>query len=138
MSKYLHPSDEAAAAFFSIQQTGEIVMLNMLKFNENANYSETPELAPKDKISGEEAYQIYMKHTQPFLEESGGEMMFFGTSDSFLIGPSEESWDVIMLIKQKSIQSFMAFATNEGYLAGLGHRTAALADSRLLPITPKS
>ena len=138
MSKYLHPSDEAAAAFFSKQQQGEIVMLNMLKFNDTADYSETPELVPKDKISGEQAYQLYMQHTQPFLLESGGEMMFFGTSDSFLIGPADEKWDVIMLIKQKSIQSFMAFATNEDYLAGLGHRTAALADSRLLPITPKS
>ncbi|MBL4661619.1 MAG: DUF1330 domain-containing protein [Alcanivoracaceae bacterium] len=110
----------------------------MLKFNDTADYSETPELAPKNKISGEEAYQLYMQHTQPFLAESGGEMMFFGTSDSFLIGPTDEKWDVIMLIKQKSIHGFMAFASNEAYLAGLGHRTAALSDSRLLPITPKS
>ena len=28
----------------------------------------------------------------------------------------------------------MAFAEHEAYLAGLGHRTAALADSRLLPL----
>lgn len=28
----------------------------------------------------------------------------------------------------------LAFASNPGYLAGLGHRTAALADSRLLPV----
>lgn len=27
-----------------------------------------------------------------------------------------------------------AFAADEGYLAGLGHRTAALEDSRLLPL----
>ena len=138
MSKYLHPSDEAAAAFFSTQQQGEIVMLNMLKFNDIADYSETPELASGDKISGEEAYQLYMQHTQPFLAENGGEMIFFGASGSFLIGPADEKWDVIMLIKQESIHSFMAFASNEAYLAGLGHRTAALADSRLLPITPKS
>jgi hypothetical protein len=28
----------------------------------------------------------------------------------------------------------MAFASNQEYLAGLGHRTAALEDSRLLPL----
>jgi hypothetical protein len=28
----------------------------------------------------------------------------------------------------------MAFAVQEAYLAGIGHRTAALADSRLLPM----
>ena len=29
-------------------------------------------------------------------------------------------------------------ATNEGYMAGIGHRTAALEDSRLLPIIEQS
>jgi hypothetical protein len=29
----------------------------------------------------------------------------------------------------------MAFAGHPAYLAGLGHRTAALEDSRLLPLT---
>jgi hypothetical protein len=28
----------------------------------------------------------------------------------------------------------MAFASNAEYLAGIGHRTAALEDSRLLPL----
>lgn len=39
-----------------------------------------------------------------------------------------------MLVRQSSVQAFMAFATNEAYLAGIGHRTAAIADSRLLPL----
>jgi hypothetical protein len=39
-----------------------------------------------------------------------------------------------MLIRQRSVGSFLSFASNEGYLKGLGHRTAALEDSRLLPL----
>ena len=39
-----------------------------------------------------------------------------------------------MLVKQHSVQAFMAFANHAGYLAGLGHRTAAVEDSRLLPL----
>ena len=39
-----------------------------------------------------------------------------------------------MLVKQASVESFLAFAGNEPYLGGLGHRTAALEDSRLLPL----
>jgi hypothetical protein len=39
-----------------------------------------------------------------------------------------------MLVRQNSLSDFMAFASNQEYLAGLGHRTAALEDSRLLPI----
>ena len=45
-----------------------------------------------------------------------------------------EEWDTVLLVKHKSIAAFMAFATNEEYLKGVGHLTAALADSRLLPI----
>ena len=39
-----------------------------------------------------------------------------------------------MLIRQKSRGAFLAFAVAEVYLTGIGHRTAALADSRLLPL----
>jgi hypothetical protein len=37
-------------------------------------------------------------------------------------------------VRQSSVQSFLAFASNQGYLSGMGHRTAALEDSRLLPL----
>jgi hypothetical protein len=39
-----------------------------------------------------------------------------------------------MLVRQHSIEAFMAFASNAEYLAGLGHRVAAVEDSRLLPL----
>jgi hypothetical protein len=39
-----------------------------------------------------------------------------------------------MLVRQTSLASFMAFASNQAYLSGIGHRIAALEDSRLLPI----
>lgn len=39
-----------------------------------------------------------------------------------------------MLIKQKSLAEFMSLASNQEYLAGMGHRNAALLDSRLLPM----
>ena len=52
----------------------------------------------------------------------------------FFIGPETERWDRVMLVRQRSVGAVIAFATNEGYLAGIGHRTAALEDSRLLPL----
>jgi hypothetical protein len=42
-----------------------------------------------------------------------------------------------MLVRQASLREFFAFAGDEGYLAGIGHRTAALEDSRLLPIVER-
>jgi len=133
---YINPTDEAAMALFTKGLEGEIVMLNMIKYNEFADYSEHPDLAPAEQITGEQAYQLYMQHTTPFLQESGGEVIFMGTASEYFIGPADSKWDLVFLVKQKSLQHFMAFATNEDYLAGIGHRTAAVADSRLLPIQP--
>ena len=114
---------------------GSIVMLNLLRFRQTADYSATPELAPSTAISGAAAFQRYIEHTLPYLRESGGDLLFLGSGGRFLIGPPDERWDMAMLVRQESVESFLAFASHEGYLAGIGHRTAALEDSRLLPLS---
>ena len=43
-----------------------------------------------------------------------------------------------MLVVQASTDAFMAFAADEDYLTGIGHREAAVADSRILPLSPLS
>ena len=131
---YLDVDQESAAAFFSQNITGPIVMLNLMRFREVADYKDNPELAPAMPISGREAYEKYIAHTAPFLESSGGEMIFIGDGGTFLIGPQTEQWDLVMLVRQRSAADFIAYAQNEAYMAGIGHRTAALEDSRLLPI----
>jgi hypothetical protein len=113
---------------------GKVVMLNLLRFRPIADYSTAPELAPHEPISGEAAYRLYMSHTMPHLENSGGRLLFYGRGGPFLIGPHDERWDAAMLVEQASPAAFMAFASNADYLAGIGHRTAALDDSRLLPL----
>jgi uncharacterized protein (DUF1330 family) len=134
--RYLEPTQEAGRAFVQRGIKGEIVMLNLLRFRAVADYSGNPELAPPAPISGAEAFERYIAHTMPYLRQSGGDLLFLGEGGRFLIGPADESWDRIMLVRQSSVQSFMAFATDAAYLAGLGHRTAALEDSRLLPSVP--
>ena len=131
---YLEPTQESGRALFVRGIPGPVVMLNLLRFRAVADYSANPELAPASPISGESAYRLYMSHTLPYLHASGGELLFYGKGGSFLIGPSDERWDATMLIRQSSVASFFAFASNEGYLSGMGHRVAALEDSRLLPL----
>ena len=132
--KYLMPTQEAGRKFVTRQIQGNIVMLNLLRFRETADYSASPELMPTEPISGKQAYQLYIEHTLPFLTNSGGEILFMGEGGDFLIGPTNERWDAVLLIKQNSVNSFIAFESNTEYMKGIGHRTAALADSRLLPI----
>ena len=131
---FLEPTQESGAALFRRNISGEVVMLNLLRLREIADYSGFPELAPETEISGREAFQKYIDHTMPFLKESGGELVLLGDGGKYFIGPDEEQWDIVMLVRQSSVESFFAFASNSGYLAGLGHRAAAVIDSRLLPI----
>lgn len=131
---YLEPTQEAGRRLFTRNIPGSVVMLNLLRFREVADYSATPHLAPPTPISGAEAYRLYMEHTEPHLKESGGEVIFLASGGHHLIGPPEERWDAAMLVRQASLRAFMAFASNPAYLAGMGHRVAALEDSRLLPL----
>lgn len=134
MQTYLEPTQESGRAFFMRGITGKVVMLNLMRFREVADYSAAPQLASMQPISGEAAYKLYMSHTMPFLEKSGGRVLFYGRGGQFLIGPGDERWDAAMLVEQSSPSAFIAFASNPEYMAGIGHRIAALADSRLLPL----
>jgi hypothetical protein len=136
MTRYLGPSQASGSAFLQRAIAGEFVMLNLLRFREVADYSAHPDMAPETPISGAAAYDRYMAHTMPYLAASGGEVLFFGEGGPFLVGPPDERWDRAMLVLQGGVRQFMNFADNAGYLAGMGHRIAALEDSRLLPLSP--
>ncbi len=131
---YIEPTEAAAIKLFSQDIKGPVVMLNMIRFHETADYSNLPEIAPENPTTGAEAYEIYMKETLPFLGKSGGELLFSGRALDYFIGPEAEQWDHVLLVKQNSLADFMAFASNGDYLKIVGHRTAATADSRLLPL----
>ncbi len=131
---YLEPTQQSGIALFKRNIKGPVVMLNLLRFKAVADYSQNPEMAQPAPISGEEAYRLYIEQTLPFLKRSGGEILFLGKGGSFLIGPEHEKWDCVMLIKQKSVEDFFAFASNKDYLKVLAHRTASIEDSRLLPL----
>jgi hypothetical protein len=135
---YLQPTEAAGRALFRRAIEGEVIMLNLLRFREVADYSAHPRLKPDTPISGAEAFDRYIAHTMPYLKASGGQLMLMADGAAFLIGPEDERWDRAMLVRQSSVSSFMAFASNAAYLAGLGHREAAIEDSRLLPLVPSS
>ena len=131
---YLDASDTNGRRFVQRGITGPVSMLNLLRFRGQADYSDHPELAPPTPISGREAYDRYIEHTLPYLVEAGGSVIYAGSGGHLLIGPEAQRWDMALVVRHASIEAFMAMASNEPYLQGIGHRTAALEDSRLLPL----
>lgn len=135
---YREVTPEQGARFFSDADKGPVVMLNLLRFRDKADYSHAPELEPQGGMSGAEAYAHYMQEIAPLLQASGGELIFAGEASHFLIGPEAEKWDKVLLVKQASRQAFMGFASDPAAQRATAHRTAAIADSRLLPIKQDS
>lgn len=131
---YLEVSPEQGAAFFGSPDQGPVVMLNLLRFRQRADYSHAPDLEPAGGSTGHEAYERYVCDMLPLLEASGGAVLFSGTAGSFLIGPTGESWDHVLLVRQASKAAFLAFASDPEAQRVTAHRTAAISDSRLLPI----
>ena len=138
MSTYLDPTNDSVMSLFQRGIEGEVVMLNLIKLKEVADYSDFPEIAPERPISGRAAYELYVQQTRPYLEESGGEVLYIGEGGNYLIGPESKGWDLAMLIRQASVGAFLAFAQNPAYMSVNGHRAAAVADSRILPLATLS
>ncbi len=106
-----------------------IVMLNLLRFAEQADYPDDFDAEP---CSGAEAYARYAGLAQQFVEGVGGSPTWGAPVSSVVIGPEAEEWDVAMLVSYPSRQAFIEMALNPEYLAITPHRSAALADSRLI------
>ena len=123
-------ADHSVGRLLQLGSSGPVTMLNLLRFRDWADYSGFPEAAPPDPITGRDAYDRYINHTMPFVTETGGSVSFLGVGGHHLVGPPDERWDLVMAVRRTSVQDFLAFATNEGYLAGVCHRTAALEDSK--------
>lgn len=136
MAAYLEPTEASGRSFFMRGIQGPVYMLNLLRFRAVADYSGAPQLARPEPISGAQAYALYVEHTLPFLAASGGAVIFDGEGGDWLIGPVGERWDRALVVRQASTEAMLAYPDDPAYMAGLAHRTAAIEDSRLLPIAP--
>lgn len=136
MVNYLDASEESGKEFYRrFHNKGRIVLLNLLKFKEIADYTSHGNIKPTLEITGEEAYRLYLENTIPELEKVGSRILYYGKSGRYLIGPQHLKWDAVLLVEHASVAKFMEFSQSNDYLICAGHRTAALEDSRLLPST---
>ena len=125
----IHPQRGALQELAGLPDTGPVVMLNMLRFREKAEYPAGSAHAP---CSGREAYLRYTKEAARHFDPLGGKLVWLGQVERVLIGPEDERWDEVFLAQYPSRRLFLQMVTNPDYLAITIHRDAALADSRLI------
>ncbi len=123
------PAIEATAdqirALAGSTDEGPIAMVNLLRFRDQA-------LEPDEGMSGAEAYGLYSKEVATHLEAAGAQVLSAVKCDQSVIGPAEPEWDVAIIVEYPSRKAFIGMVTDPEYQEVSRHRTAALADSRLI------
>jgi uncharacterized protein (DUF1330 family) len=124
----IDPTRESLAHFGEAFPEGlPVVMLNLLRFRERA--ADRDAQAPR---SGRAAYAEYSRLVTPMLAAVGGKPLWMGRTHATLIAPEGEAWDEVLLVQYPSREAFLQMVTSAEYRAVVHHRTAALADSRLI------
>ncbi len=113
----------------TVDENAPIVMVNLLKFKDRAEYGEG---SNHGACSGEQAYQRYTDVAFDKIKQAGGSVSFVSTSMGTLIGPTDESWDKIILVKYPSFRAFLSMIMADEYQAAAVHRTASMDDARLI------
>ena len=131
MTDYVNPEREAFKAFAEMSSDGPVQMLNLIRLNETAHY------ADGTIVTGREAYAAYGRESAPIFKGVGGSIIWSGSYDMTLIGPSDEQWDIAFIAQYPSSDAFVAMVKNEEYQEAVRHRTAAVKTSRLIRLSPK-
>ena len=130
----LNPSREQLAAFAEqMPDDAPILMLNLLRYREAADYPADSEHAP---CSGREAYRRYSRTALAKVQGVGGRVELLAAAQVALIAPEGEQWDELLLVRYPSKAAFLGMLADPEYRAATIHRTAALADSRLIGCLP--
>jgi uncharacterized protein (DUF1330 family) len=133
--KYIGSTEESwNQCYDTFKGQGKIVMLNLLKYKTIADYTGIAVSNIQKDKTGKETYQYYKKQVEKIFEKTKvGNILYYGESQDFLIGPQDEKWDAVILVEYDSIEVFVNFVESEAYQKITGHRKASLEDSRLLP-----
>ena len=131
MSSYVDPGRENWQAFKDLPRDRPIHMLNLIKFRELADYSEGHPMHGKG-LTGVDAYAIYREGFQRVVAGDGAAMVWEAPMECVVTGPDGE-WDEAFVMGYPDSATFMAMVRNEEYVRDVvPHRTAAVADSRLI------
>ncbi len=127
---------EAIAAAAAIPDGQPFVLLNLLRYREQAAYGAGTGDPP---CSGREAYHERYIPAFGRIASAGIHLFWYGGVLARLAGPSDERWDEVALVRYPSFADFRRVVADPRYRAEADpHRRAALADVRLIAIAEAS
>jgi len=115
---------KARDAFFSsLDPNAPLVMINLLKFKEKAEYPDGRET----NLSGAEAYNIYGEAVVKMIDALGGTRVHGGLVTNIMLGQVEELWDAVGIVEYPTPAAFQAMLDSAEYQEVHVHREAGLA-----------
>ena len=133
---YIDPDREAWEAFKALPRDTPIQMLNLIRLKPRAEYPAGHPDHGKD-ISGAEAYRAYGRAIAPVFERLGARQVWAGKPQVMVTGPKSEAWELAFIAEYPTSQAFIDMVRDAHYREHVvSHRTAAVADSRLLRLEP--
>ena len=110
-------------AEFALGDDDPILMVNLLKFKDKAEYED----GRATNLTGREAYEIYVTETREHLANVGAELILGGEVNGLLLGEVEELWDAFGVARYPSRKAMITMARNPAYIESEKHRAAGLA-----------
>ena len=110
-------------AEFALGDDDPILMVNLLKFKDKAEYED----GRATNLTGRGAYEIYVTETREHLANVGAELILGGEVNGLLLGEVEELWDAFGVARYPSRKAMIAMARNPAYIESEKHRAAGLA-----------
>ena len=131
----IDPTRAQFDAFKALPRDAPIHMLNLIRLRPLADYP--AEHADHGKgLTGLDAYRAYGRTSAEVFARVGGRQVWAGRPETVVTGPSDERWDLAFIAEYPSAGAFLAMVTDPAYREHVKHRTAAVADSRLIRLAP--
>jgi len=131
MSGYVDPSREQFEAFKALPRDTPIHMLNLIKYRDVADYPAGHPNHGKG-LSGQEAYREYGRAIAQILARVGAQRQWGGGKLECVVTGREGEWDDAFVMGYPNSAAFLEMVTDPEYRQHVAHRTAAVADSRLI------
>jgi uncharacterized protein (DUF1330 family) len=114
------------------ESDGPVVMLNLNRYRERAEYEgEVPGGLSAD-VSGLEAYLRYGAVAIAVLERVGGRVLWQADAKLMVVGDETDRCDEVVAVWYPSFAAFVALATDSEILAARAHRAAGLERAVLI------
>ena len=131
----IDPTRAQFDAFKALPRDQPIHMLNLIRVRPFAEYpADHPDHGKG--ITGLDSYRAYGATTAAIFARVGGKQIWAGRPDAVVTGPADEAWDLAFIAEYPSAHAFLEMVTDPDYREHVKHRTAGVADSRLIRMNP--